>query len=150
MTFDLDAHALGQRRASILAMLDRLGDAVLVEQGSKDDDRLFTFSVHAPHDAPFEIATFEYEEAYRRARSGRWALRFYRYEFQQRPPPGRRAHHWHDPWEHHAHCIDPREPRRHPHYRDVAVDVFEAHTEFLRWYASGEPMSCVGLFPLAR
>jgi len=56
----------------------------------------------------------------------------------------------HDPWAHHAHCVDPREPERDDHYRDVPVDVFEAHAEFLRWYALNAQMNCFGLFPLVR
>jgi len=28
------------------------------------------------------------------------------------------------------------------------VSVFEAHAEFLQWYARGEDVNCFGLFPL--
>src|SRR5437867_3153331 len=60
----------------------------------------------------------------------------------------RRTYHDHAPHRHHAHCLDPRHPERDHHYRDVPVSVFEAHAEFLQWYARGEDMNCFGLFPL--
>ena len=150
MTAILSEHDLHQRAASALALLDRLAEAEATDTGTAGDKRVITVRANVPHDAPFQRAFFEYAETYERVASGSWRLTEYSYEFQQRPPPGRRAHHRHEPWDTHAHCVDPREPDRDDPFRDVELDVFEAHGEFLRLYARGEPVDCAGLFPLAR
>lgn len=134
----------------MVALLDRIGEARWEDIGSKDRTRVLSVATYAPLDPPYENALFEYTEIYERAGKAAWRRIEYLYEFQQRPPPGRRAHHLHPPFGHHAHCVDPRQPEPDDHYRDVDVDVFEAHAEFLRWYALGQPMDCFGLFPLAR
>lgn len=146
---ELDDHALNQRKATLLALLDRLGDAELLEEDEDEQSRV-TARSWAPLEPPHHLALFEYREVFVRTVRRTWRLAHYFYAYLQQPPPGRRAHHWHDPWAHHAHCVDPREPERDDHYRDVPVDVFEAHAEFLRWYALNAQMNCFGLFPLVR
>ena len=150
MTAILSEHDLHQRAASALALLDRLAEAEGTDTGSAGDKRVITVRANVPLDAPFQRAFFEYAESYERAAPDAWRLTGYSYEYQQRPPPGRRAHHRHDPWGTHAHCVDPRDADRENHFRDIELDVFEAHGEFLRLYARGEPVECAGLFPLAR
>ncbi len=150
MTALRSEHDLRQRAASTLALLDRLAEAEGMDTGSAGDKRVLTVRANVPHDAPFQYALFEYAEVYEQEAPGAWRLTGYSYEYQQRPPPGRRAHHRHDPWGTHAHCIDPREPGRDDHFRDIELDVFEAHGEFLRLYARAEPVDCAGLFPLSR
>jgi len=150
LTIELDAHGLEQRKATLLALLDRVGEAELNEEDAGAGGRTVRASSVAPLEPPYQVARFEYRELYEPADRRTWRLAEYAYEYLQQPRPGRRAHHWHDPWAHHAHCVDPREPERDDHYRDVPVDVFEAHAEFLRWYALNAQMNCFGLFPLVR
>lgn len=150
MTNNLSDHDLNQRKAAMLALMDRIADAQVRDSGALDDTRVIAATANVPSDPPFQLALFEYVERYEHVAPGSWRLTEYYYEFQQRPPPGRRAHHRHEPWGAHAHCVDPHEPDRSDHFRDVELDVFEAHGEFLRFYARGEPIDCAGLFPLAR
>jgi len=146
----LSDHALEQHLAAILALLDQYGEATLEDirdQGVPDEERVVRATVNAPLDPPHQLALFEYTEIYRRLPDRTWELTYYSYEFQQRPGPGRRAHHWHDD-RHHAHCVDPRHPERDHHYRGVPVSVYEAHSDFAPWYGSARPIDCTGLFPL--
>jgi hypothetical protein len=133
---------------AIEAMLDDIGETVLEDFGAETDVRAIRASASAPLSPPFEQALFEYFEIYERRSRSTWELSDYSYEFQQRPPPGRRAYHQHDPQGVHAHCVDPRGPERDHHYRGVKVSVFEAHAEFLQWFAGGSGVNCIGLFPL--
>ncbi len=130
-------------------MLDRVGESEIIDEAPTDDRRAIVARAHAPLDPPFAHAFLEYKERYERLADGSWRLTAYRYEFQQRPPPGRRAFHWHEPWAYHSHCLDPRAPDTDDHYRGYEVDVFEAHAEFLRLYAAGT-IDCSGLHPLFR
>jgi len=129
-------------------MLDDIGETVLDDIGAETDVRAIRASARAPLSPPFEQALFEYYEIYERRSRSTWELVDYFYEFQQRPPPGRRAHHRHDPHGVHAHCVDPRHAERDDHYRGVLVSVFEAHAEFLQWFARDGNVDCFGLFPL--
>ena len=149
MTLRLDEHGFEQRRATIVAMLDRVGETEVLDEGADDDERVLTATARAPLDPPYQLGSFEYVEVYARGEQGRWELTEYAYELQQRPPPGRRAFHWHDPWAHHFHCLDPRSPERDHHYRGYELDLFEAHRELLRIYASAT-IDCSGLHPLFR
>lgn len=141
-----DEHGLEQRKATILAMLDRIGEAELSDVGAEDDERVVTALAHVPEAPPHDSLLIEYAEIYQRRRTG-WELSEYAYELRQRPPPGRRAYHWHEPWAYHFHCLDPRSPEIDDHYRGYEVDVFEAHRAFLRLYAEDE-IDCSGLHPL--
>lgn len=147
MTLELSEQTLHNRTTTLLALLDRVGEAELTDTGPDEDERVVTAAVSAPLEPPFRVARFEYVEVYERRARSRWRVAGYTYEFQQQPGPGRRAFHRHDPWGHHFHCLDPRQPDRDDHFRGYEVDVFEAHQEFLRLYASGE-IECSGLHPL--
>lgn len=128
-------------------MLDRIGEAEL-EDVVSSGERVVTVSAWAPMDQPYVSARFEYTELYRRV-GDEWEMTAYTYEFQQRPPPGRRAYHWHEPWAYHFHCVDPSSADNAAHYRGYEVDVFEAHRAFLRLYAEGR-IDCSELHPLRR
>lgn len=128
-------------------MLDRVGESEVVDEPA-ERHRLIIATADAPLEPPYTRAFFEYVELYEGDADG-WDLVAYQYEFQQRPPPGRRAFHWHEPWAYHFHCLDPRAPDTDDHYRGYQVDVFEAHAEFLRLYAAGT-IDCSGLHPLVR
>lgn len=91
------------------------------------------------------LASFEYREAFERQQE-KWHLLAYTYEYLDRGHAGRRAYHWHDA-SFHAHCVDPRTPRRDHHFRAPPIDVFEAHDEFARIYLSGEQVTCDDLRP---
>lgn len=146
----LTDHALEQHATALLALLDHFGDATLEDTsdaGLPDEERVLEARVQAPLEAPHQAALFAYTEIYRRRSDRRWKLTYYTYEFQQRPGPGRRAHHWHD-GHYHAHCLDPRHLTRDHHYRGVPVSAYEAHSDLARWYGSGRPIDCAGLFPL--
>ena len=148
MTSALTKQAFDQHVQAMYGMLDDIGEASLEDVGENDDVRVIIASANVPLDAPFQQAFFEYSEVYERTPRGLWELTDYFYEFHQRPGKGRRAYHDHAPHRHHAHCLDPRHLERDHHYRGVPVTVFEAHSEFLQWYARGEDMNCFGLFPL--
>ncbi len=148
MTAPLTEHAFNQRRDSLLSLLDRIGEARLDDVGALDPERVITISANAPLDEPFQTAFFQYQEIYARLPNGTWLLRDYYYEFQRRSPPGRRAHHRHEPYDYHQHCCDPRFPARDHHYVGGAIDVYDAHREFLQWYARNAPVDCAGLTPL--
>jgi hypothetical protein len=148
VTSVLTEQAFGQHVQAVYGMLDDVGEASLEDVGENDDVRVIIASANVPLDAPYQQAFFEYSEVYERTPRGLWELTDYFYEFHQRPGDGRRAYHDHAPRRHHAHCLDPRHPERDHHYRGVPVSVFEAHSEFLHWYARDEDMNCFGLFPL--
>lgn len=136
---------LQQHKKTMLSLLDAVGEAQLRDTGSEDATRALEAETSAPLDPPFATAFFRYEEIYQR-RGARWELVDYYYEFQQRPGPGRRAHHSHDGP--HQHCVDPRAPGVDHHYVGGVMTLFDAHREFLYWYGAEQPVSCTGLTPL--
>lgn len=148
MIAPLTEQALDQRVASVVALLDRIGEATANDVGRDDPERVVTVRANAPLDPPYALAVFEYTEIYRKLPQGEWLLTDYYYEFRQQPPPGRRAHHCHDPWAYHQHCVDPAHPERDHHFTGDLTDVYVAHSEFLLWSASSRPMHCAGLTPL--
>lgn len=138
----LRAHALEQRRATLVAKLDELADVTVDDTGSRAETRLVQMWGAAPGGGLAVLARFEYREAFRRSGPGLWDLTGYEYEYRQ--GTGRRAYHLHDAG-FHAHCVDARRPRADHHYRAPEIDVFEAHEEFRSLYLSGEPVSCADL-----
>ncbi len=138
---------LQQRKKTILSLLDAYGEAQLRDTGRDDDERWLEAEMNAPLDDPFALAYFRYEEGYARRDSG-WELIEYSYEFQQRPPPGRRAHHLHEPYGPHQHCVDPRLAAEDHHYRGGVMSIYDAHNEFLYWYGAAAPVTCADLIPL--
>lgn len=143
----LSAAQIEQRKTTLIHLLKPLGDLRLTDAGRNRDRRGIVVEVNAPLDAPYTSHYFKYEEIY--LKTGReWEFYAYYYEFQQRPPPGRRAHHWHDPLDVHQHCVDPEQAYGDDHYEGNEVAVFDAHREFLYRYASEEPITCDDLTPL--
>jgi hypothetical protein len=98
----------------------------------------------APGYGLLTVATFSYREVFRSIGRG-WEIILYRYEY--RPTDrGRRAYHFHDQ-RFHAHCVDPRDPRRDHHFRSPEIHLFEAHDEFRDLYVSGARVGCSDLRP---
>lgn len=143
----LAPHALEQRKSRLVAKLTRLGEVTIDDTGSRAGTRIVRVSALAPGGGLPALASFEYREAFRGgAARGPWEVVGYAYEYRQLSGPGRRAYHLHGEG-FHAHCLDPREPRRGHHYRASEIDLFEAHDEFRRLYLRGDPVSCDDLRP---
>ena len=144
MTLVLDDHRLGQRKATLVAKLEALGEVTVADVPRARRRRLVEVLAEAPGTDLPRLASFEYREALERARGG-WRLLAYAYEFLDRAHGARRAYHWHDT-SYHAHCVEPGR-RGTRHYRALPMDVFEAHDEFARLYLSGEQIRCDDLRP---
>ena len=141
-----DDHALEQRKATLVAKLDDLGDVTVDDIGALTGARRLDVVVAAPGLGLQPIVEFAYSEIFSRGARRRWSLVRYVYEYREQPGPGRRAYHWHDD-RFHAHCVDRVWPERDHHFRATEVDLFEAHEEFVRLYASGARVSCDDLRP---
>ena len=131
----------------MLSLLDRIGDAQLVDTGAEDSIRTLEAETYAPLDPPYAQAYFRYAEIYELRRSG-WELTDYYYEFQLRPPPGRRAHHQHEPFGSHQHCVDPTVATEDDHFVGGLMSLFDAHRDLLYWYAGEHALNCDSLTPL--
>jgi hypothetical protein len=144
LTIVLDEHQVEQRKATIAAKLEDLGDVSALDSPRARRRRLIDLRAVAPGADLPALALFQYREAFER-RAGSWQLIAYGYEFHDRIRGGRRAYHWHDD-SFHAHCLEP-DARGASHYRAVPMEVFEAHDEFARIYLSGGPIRCGDLRP---
>ena len=142
----LDDHAFEQRKATLIAKLDDLGDVNSDDSGARTETRRLELVAAVPGGGLEALAELDYVEFFRRTPAGRWVPVRYAYEYREQPGPGRRAYHWHDE-RFHAHCVDRGRPQRDHHFRATEVDVFEAHDEFVRIYAAGEPVTCDDLRP---
>jgi hypothetical protein len=148
---DLGQHRFEQRKATILKVLDHLGEVELVDSGRGRRDRRLRFVVAAPGHGLADEATFIYAEWHRRVARG-WRLTRYQYEYVDRRNDARFAYHWHSLTRrspvYHAHCEEDLSAPRIPHYRAYALDLLEAHQEFATLYAAGESIDCSTLRPL--
>jgi hypothetical protein len=123
----------------------------LEDAGRKSGQRHIRFAVDAPGAMAPGLARFKYEEWYERDRAG-WRLSRYHYDYWNRLHGGRLGYHWHrldrrDATDH-AHCEPPDSESAPGHFRFYEMDLFEAHEEFIRLYASEEPIDCASLRPL--
>lgn len=141
----LSSKALGQRKATLIAKLDDLGDVSSDETFRGPVRGLRIVAIAPGAELPAE-ARFEYEEAFRGRGAHAWELIGYAYEYRVAGGSGRRAYHLHDGL-FHAHCLDPRSPSRDHHYRSAQIGLFEAHDEFSRLYLSGTRVTCDDLRP---
>lgn len=150
---DLALHRFEQRRASVLAILDHLGDVEVIDSGRGRRYRLLRFEVAAPGLGLAIEGTFIYAEWYQRVTRG-WRLTRYHYDYLDRRHGGRLGYHWHSLTRRspvfHAHCEHRLGVRTVDHYRAYEVDLLEAHQEFARLYARGESISCSGFRPLTQ
>jgi hypothetical protein len=144
LTIVLDEHQVEQRRATIAAKLEDLGDVTALDSPRARRRRLIDLRAVAPGADLPALALFQYREVFER-HADSWQLIAYAYEFHDRGRGGRRAYHWHDD-SFHAHCLEP-DARGTSHYRAVPLEVFEAHDEFARIYLSGGPIRCGDLRP---
>lgn len=142
----LSGQALGQRRATLTAKLDDLGDVTVDDNTARRRIRGLRITMIAPGGEMAMSAAFEYEEIYRHASTSQWELAGYAYEYRDVARGGRRAYHLHD-GVFHAHCVDPTAHRRDHHYRAPEMDVYEAHDEFRRLYVTGLTVRCDDLRP---
>ena len=140
MTIDLDDHQVEQRKATLVAKLEALGDVAITDTSRPRLRRLVEWRADAPGADLPALATFLYREAFQRTRK-QWRLVAYAYEYLARARVGRRAYHWHDDSVH-AHCVDSRGIGEGIHYRAVQLDVFEAHDEFARLYLGDQRVRC--------
>lgn len=145
MTLALDDHQIEQRIATLVAKLEAVGDVTVSDVPRARSRRLIEVRADAPGVGLPTLASFEYREAFER-QLATWRFLAYAYEYLDRAASGRRAYHWHDD-SFHAHCVDPRAPRRAHHYRASAMVVFEAHEEFARIYLSDGRVHCDDLRP---
>lgn len=138
---------LDLRLVEIEKRLQPHGDVHFSDEGRNKGRRRIRFRVAAPgYGLPVE-ALFEYAEWYARTSQG-WLLTKYVYEYRPEPPPGRLAHHLHEPFGAHRHCADARSPGQPDHYEDYPVVLEQAHEEFATLAAQRRPVSCAGLRPL--
>lgn len=139
--------SLDLRLIEIEKRLQPVGDVQYSDEGRNKARRLVRIRVESPgYGLPVE-AVFEYSESYARTRQG-WLLMEYVYEYRPEPPPSRLAHHLHEPFGAHRHCVDGRAPGRPDHYEDYPVVLEQAHEEFAALAARRRPVSCAGLRPL--
>lgn len=151
----LSAGQLRRRRDRIEDYLDVWGDLVIDDAGASTGRRVLEFLLHAPgHDLADE-AVVRYREYYRLTKGGDWLIGKYTYEFVDLVHERRLAYHLHDIGRRrsvpHAHCeivgfLDDVESPH--HLRAVELELREAHTEFMRLYASGNPPDCDAFLPL--
>jgi hypothetical protein len=146
-----DDHAFEQRKATLSAILDDLGDVRIEDAGKRDSLRHLEGEVDAPR-APFAArARFRYVEWWSRDGLG-WRLVKYRYDYLDRVQGGRLAYHRHGLAGQsdltHIHCEPPGKSPTTPPFRSYEVDLLEAHEEFAELYASGRALDCAGLRPL--
>lgn len=146
-----DDHAFEQRKATLSAILDDLGDVHVEDAGKRASVRRFEAEVDAPRAPLAARARFRYLEWW--ARDGRgWRLVKHQYDYVDRVHRGRLAYHRHDlagePDLPHIHCEPSGRPPSAPHFRSYEVDLLEAHEEFAALYASGRAINCAGLRPL--
>ncbi len=142
----LNEHAFQQRKATLIAKLDALGDVTIDDARPRPALRVLDVRAEAPGFDLARAAAFEYREAFRLSGGGRWEIARYVYEYREVPGPGRRAYHWHDE-RFHAHCVSAGSPDRSQHYRATEIEVFEAHDEFARLYATEARVRCDDLRP---
>lgn len=149
----LGEHAFEQRKATIIAVLDSLGDLEVEDAGKAGSRRHLGFRAEAPGSGLSTEALFRYEEWFRRDGAGAWALAKYQYDYVDLGRGARLAYHRHaiGPLSDviHAHCEAPDRPPAADHFRAYELDLLEAHEEFVRLYAAEEPIDCRGLRPLA-
>ncbi len=145
MTLVLRDHDVEQRKATLVAKLQALGEVSVSDVPRARRRRLVEVSADAPGADLPRLASFEYREALERA-GERWRLIAYAYEFLDRAHRGRRGYHWHDA-SFHAHCVAPGRFGD-QHYRALPMDVFEAHDDFSRIYLSGARINCGDLRPI--
>ena len=138
---------LDLRVIAIEKRLRPLGDVHVSDEGRDKSRRRVQFHVGSPgYGMPVE-AVFEYTEWYERTTQG-WRLTEYAYEYRPGPPPDRLAHHLHEPFGAHRHCVDARNTGQPDHYVDYPVVLEQAHEEFAALAAQRRPVSCAGLRPL--
>ncbi len=146
-----DDHAFEQRKATIVAILDRLGDVTIDDTGKSAPGRAIRFALDAPRRPLSALGRFRYREVFRRDGDG-WILMSYTYDYLDLERGGRRAYHWHDlpgrSGVFHEHCRPPGDRPSISHFRSYDVDLFEAHEEFAMSYASETAIDCAGLRPL--
>lgn len=148
---ELGLHRFEQRKATILAVLDALGDVTLIDSGRERRLRRIRVETQAPgHGLPIQ-ARFTYAEWFQRVPRG-WRLIRYQYDYLVRHHGGRLANHWHSVMRprpvHHAHCEERLGAPVVEHYRSYEVDLLEAHEEFATLYAADQPVDCSALRPL--
>lgn len=146
-TRQLTSHALAQRLSTLSEILEADGELSDGRDVFRGETRYVRFAVAVPGYGLPRIATYEYEEKFRRGRE-RWIMTGYQYEIRFEVAPfGRKAFHWHD-GRHHVHCQESRDTRRDDHYRGYEIDLLEdARPEFLRILAAGR-LDCASLHPL--
>jgi hypothetical protein len=147
----LDDHAFEQRKATIIAILDDVGDLDIADSGRRGLERRLALRVDAPGDGYPSRALFDYHEWFGREAGG-WRIDRYHYDFVDRVGRGRLAYHVHELGagrpRAHVHC-EPADGRPSiSHFRAYEVDLLEAHEEFLEFFASETPIDCTGLRPL--
>lgn len=145
---DLGLHRFEQRKTSIIASLDHLGELEVADSGRLRRNRLLRFELRAPGLALPEQALFVYSEWYARVPQG-WRISRYHYDYLDRRAGSRLGYHWHPVTRrspvHHAHCEETLGLPAADHYRWYEIDLLEAHDEFVYRYASEERIDCSGL-----
>ena len=146
----LSPHAFEQRLAQLETRLDHLGITTINLSGRKH--RTIRAVAVAPGVAGLpEVARFAYEECFRRLSDGSLLRVKYAYNYFDLAVRAWRGYHLHEirpgagpvP---HAKCVveggagDPL-----AHYFAYEVDLWAAHDEFERQYASGQAIDCRGL-----
>ncbi len=152
----LSDRAFNQRRATIVARLDRLGRLDLRDFGERRPVRAVRIDLAAPgqidNPALVDDARFRYEEWFRR--SGReWVRVGYNYNYFDLARGGWRGYHLHplpgseEPVPH-AKCVLADGTGTQRHYEAHELELLAAHDEFEAQYASGRPIECRGLRPI--
>jgi hypothetical protein len=135
--------AFTQQCEEIEKQLEIYGHVEVNDLGSSKGVRRVSFLVDAPGQGAPTVATFEYVEQFRRVREG-WHRDQYYFDYRPQQPPGRKAHHLHDPWGFHQHCSDDGRPRS-EHYRDIERLLQATHEAFASLYVRDQPVECINL-----
>lgn len=148
---DLGRHRFAQRLVSVIKVLGAIGEVDLTDDTRRRGRyRHLRFDVAAP-DGRRADASFGHEEWWE-LRQARYRLTRYHYDYRDHIHGGRVGYHWHAVGGrhpvHHAHCDSPAGPDLPEHLRLYGVSLFEAHEDFVRLYASGDPIDCSGFRPL--
>jgi hypothetical protein len=138
--------AFTQQREEIEKQLEVYGHVEVSDIGARKGVRAVSFSVDVPGQGEPTIAKFEYTEQFHRVREG-WFRDEYYFEYRPKQPPGRKAHHLHDPWGFHQHCSEDGRIRA-DHYVDIERLLQATHEGFAYLYARDRPVECLNLIRL--
>jgi hypothetical protein len=146
------ASGFTQQVAEFRKQLSYLTDhEVLADDDGARPLRSTSYLVAIADDQTGVTTTFDYREEFRKVTGG-WLRVRYAYDLRVSKPSSaklhaRRAHHDHQPWGTHQHCVTPSQTEN-VHYADVERLLQATHELFVQQFANGSSIDCSGLVPL--